>query len=522
MNGPPRARGLFRPERVTVLLVALLLAIDALAIAGILAARREARAAAQDELSRAVAAQARACEAALATLRADLVFLASSPRLAETRQRTASEDPLRRRWARLETESTLLLFAQGHPELHTLELTDSSGELSAVVLRRAGADPVVVAERPPAPRGALGLRLAVEDGGELYATVDPAQLATALAPGAAIELADPSAPNPTPAKADAPDALSAAEPMRAGGWDAPEGLVLRRTQPSHLVLGTVERLADRYRATVLLNLLVVSLGLPLGVLALRASRRAARLAAEREMEEDRRVMERGLWHQERLATVGRLASRMAHEMNNPLAGVANHLALLEEDLEHHDVESVRSRVPKLREGVDRIASTVRRALSLAAPGRDEWQQVDVAELAERTAALLDGVHPGVTIRVAAQTDSRVTGDRAALAQVVTNLLLNAAQLQDGGGSVSLSVRSDSSGCVIEVADRGPGIDSAVADRLFEPFVSGRGSTGLGLAVCRSIVREHGGTIAAENREGGGARFTVWLPVAAGEAGGPEA
>ncbi|HVS14620.1 MAG TPA: HAMP domain-containing sensor histidine kinase [Thermoanaerobaculia bacterium] len=515
MTKPPGRSGLLRPERVTVLLVALLLAIDALAIAGILAARREARAAAQDELARTVATQARACEAVLATLRADLVFLASSPRLAETRQRTESEDPLRRRWARLETESALLLFAQGHPELHTLELADASGELTTVVLRRAGADPVVVAERPAPPHGALRLRLPVDEGGELYATVDPAQLAATLAPGAAIELAAPATRDETAADREANGALTAAEAVRAGGWDAPPGLVLRRRQPPDQVLGTVERLADRYRTTVLVNLLVVSLGLPLGALALRATRRAARLAAEREIEEDRRVMERGLWHQERLATVGRLTSRIAHEMNNPLAGVANHLALLEEDLARQDVDAVRARVPKLREGVDRITSTVRRALSLAAPGRDEWQLVDVAALAERTASLLDGVHPGVTLAVEAEDDTTVTGDRAALAQVMTNLLLNAAQLQGDGGWVRLAVRSERAGCVIEVADRGPGIDPAVADRLFEPFVSGRGSTGLGLAVCRSIVREHGGTIVAENREDGGARFTVWLPAAEG-------
>jgi signal transduction histidine kinase len=66
---------------------------------------------------------------------------------------------------------------------------------------------------------------------------------------------------------------------------------------------------------------------------------------------------------------------------------------------------------------------------------------------------------------------------------------------------------------IEVRDRGPGLDPDIVPRLFEPFVSSRGSTGLGLAVCDGIVREHGGTIAGHNRPGGGASFVVTLPLA---------
>jgi signal transduction histidine kinase len=87
-------------------------------------------------------------------------------------------------------------------------------------------------------------------------------------------------------------------------------------------------------------------------------------------------------------------------------------------------------------------------------------------------------------------------------------------MQPDGGEVEVIVSRAGDEALIEVADRGPGLDAEVAPRLFEPFVSGRGSTGLGLAVCHGIVREHGGSISAENRPGGGALFSVRLPVAA--------
>jgi signal transduction histidine kinase len=99
-----------------------------------------------------------------------------------------------------------------------------------------------------------------------------------------------------------------------------------------------------------------------------------------------------------------------------------------------------------------------------------------------------------------------------LGQLLTNLILNAVELS-GGQPVDVLVSRDGDELVVAVEDRGPGIDPEIADRLFEPFVSGRGSTGLGLAVSLGIAREHGGTIAGRNRAEGGARFEVRLPAA---------
>ena len=108
----------------------------------------------------------------------------------------------------------------------------------------------------------------------------------------------------------------------------------------------------------------------------------------------------------------------------------------------------------------------------------------------------------------------VAGNATTLGQLFLNLLMNACQAQPEGGRVEVSSQVKEGRVVVAVEDRGPGISPEVAGRLFEPFVSTRGSTGLGLAVCHGIVREHGGEIRASNRPGGGARFEVELPLAA--------
>jgi signal transduction histidine kinase len=470
-----------------------------------------------EELRRGTADQARACEVALQTLRADLVFLASSPRLQETRERGESTDLLRQRWARLEIESTLLLFAQGHPELAALGALDGAGAALTWVARPTGTgEPLVVASPPVLLPWAFRLSVPIEAGGSIEAAVDPLRLVEAAAPGRGAVLV--TGDQRTPA---GDGELVVREPLDARGFSAPSSLLLERRRSQGDLLGTFEQLARSYRTTLLLNLLVLALGLPLVALALHEARRAAALAVARTHEEERRRLERSLWHQERLATVGRLAARIAHEINNPLAGVSNHLLLLEEDLAAGHADAARRRLPRLREGLERMALIVRRALRLAEPGRSDRGDVDVLALAEETVSLLAGTAPAVAVRVralgplagsAAGSAVVVQGDRAALAQLLTNLILNALQMQPAGGEVVVIVSRAGDEALIEVADRGPGIDGEVMPRLFEPFVSSRGSTGLGLAVCHGIVREHGGSIGAENRPGGGALFTVRLPI----------
>jgi signal transduction histidine kinase len=115
----------------------------------------------------------------------------------------------------------------------------------------------------------------------------------------------------------------------------------------------------------------------------------------------------------------------------------------------------------------------------------------------------------------------VEGDPTTLGQLVLNLMLNAAQCQPSGGEVEVRCAVAAGRAFVRVSDRGPGFSPEASERLFEPFYSTRGSTGLGLAVCHSIALDHGGTLHARNRAGGGAEVVLELPLAAtGEAGTP--
>ncbi len=120
----------------------------------------------------------------------------------------------------------------------------------------------------------------------------------------------------------------------------------------------------------------------------------------------------------------------------------------------------------------------------------------------------------VTLEVVAPPNPLwVEGNRTTLGQLFLNLLLNACEVQPAGGSVEVRVERREDQAWVAVADRGPGLDGAIREHLFEPFFSGHDSSGLGLAVCHGIVRDHGGTIQGSHRpDGHGALFEVALPL----------
>jgi signal transduction histidine kinase len=173
-----------------------------------------------------------------------------------------------------------------------------------------------------------------------------------------------------------------------------------------------------------------------------------------------------------------------------------------------------------RSALERIALIVRRLLTFSrAPSHTSWNVVRVSRLLEEAQALLRHRLAKLTLDLPPPSNLSygIRGDELGLVQVLVNLLNNAVDVTPEGGRVEVAVEAIEAGRVaISVIDQGPGVSEDVARKLFTPFFTtkehGKG-TGLGLAVSRNIVQEHGGEIEFENLESpGGARFTVTLPL----------
>lgn len=268
-------------------------------------------------------------------------------------------------------------------------------------------------------------------------------------------------------------------------------------------------------------------------LALAFNDMATQLRAERSALEDRvreleetteelRAAHVHLERSERLASVGRLAAGVAHEIGNPLAAILGLVELVRAgDLSADEANEFLRRV---QVETERIQKTIRDLLDFSRQGRDDDEAgaegADLGEVVEDAVRLVAPQKDLQRVDIERRLDPeapRVRGSADRLTQLVLNLLLNAADAIEGEGSIRLEVHPAGDHMVeLVVADSGPGIDVDIAASLFDPFVTtkpaGEG-TGLGLAVCHTIVEHLGGTIRAENPPEGGARFVVRLPRA---------
>ncbi len=262
-------------------------------------------------------------------------------------------------------------------------------------------------------------------------------------------------------------------------------------------------MAARYRTTLILNLVVMGLAFLLGGFAVQQARRRERLEGAAREEVRVRELERQLFHAERLTTVGRLAAGIAHEINNPLEGMGNYLSLAREELRRGDGEGAERHLARVREGLERIAAVVRQVLAHADPATAPQVPVDLNQVLKQSGEFVRSRPEFGQIRFGLELlpgPLLVRASPVMLGQVA------------GGGEVSLRSRRDGAQALAEIADRGPGVPPADRQRIFEPFYSTKDSTGLGLSICHSIVRQHQGQLTVLPREGGGAIFRLALPA----------
>jgi signal transduction histidine kinase len=240
---------------------------------------------------------------------------------------------------------------------------------------------------------------------------------------------------------------------------------------------------------------------------------------ERRAQKLREAQDR-LVRSERLASVGRLAAGLAHEIGNPIAALLG----LEDLLLQGGLDPAEEKdfLARMKKETERIHNVLRDLLDFARPASSSADDgAKTGSVADAVADVVALVRPqrsfrDVELRVDAEPELpnvALAGER--IVQVLLNLLLNAADAAPKG-TVTLTVRRKGGSIELTVEDDGPGIDAQVRDRLFEPFVTtkevGKG-TGLGLAVCRGLVEAARGSIRLDDSHRPGARFVVDLPLA---------
>jgi len=310
-------------------------------------------------------------------------------------------------------------------------------------------------------------------------------------------------------------------------WVASAMLVRRVARPVERILDAAELLQGS--APGHLPLLGDS-GHGLDQAALAFERAAAALIEERarlaakvdEMTRVNRALadaRESLFRSEKLATVGRLAAGVAHEVGNPLGAIAGYSEVARSRLPPGAAPELREALDRIAAAADRIDHTVRGLLDFARPAPLELRPVSVSAALDAAMDLARGQPRlrGVEMVIELPLDlPPVLADERQLCQVFLNLLLNAGDAVEGQGHVEVGGRARIDVLEITMVDSGPGIPPQDLVRMFDPFFTtkdpGAGS-GLGLAICHSIIDSFGGTIDAANSPGGGAVFTLRLRVA---------
>lgn len=227
------------------------------------------------------------------------------------------------------------------------------------------------------------------------------------------------------------------------------------------------------------------------------------------------------FHTERLASLGKLAGEISHELNNPLGGILLYAEMLKEELPPN---------PRLHELLEKIISLARRCkiiaralLDFGRPERGKKEWVNLNEVILKIYDLIREYQIFKRIKFLFKLDPKLPSyyaNATQMEQVFLNLFTNAAEAMKGEGTIKVETKARDDRIVIKVKDSGPGIPKEILPYIFDPFFTtkktGKG-IGLGLSICHSIIKRHGGQIKVENPKEGGALFEIILPLATREA-----
>jgi len=227
---------------------------------------------------------------------------------------------------------------------------------------------------------------------------------------------------------------------------------------------------------------------------------------------------------ERLASVGQMAAGIGHEINNPLMNIMSLAALVEESVK--DDEQAKSDLQLLLKEGQRCARIVQGILSFARENEPDFREFNMSELVDETLNLLQHriESADITVVTEQEHDLFMVGDMNQLQQVLVNIILNAVQASEAGGTIHIKSHKEIDYVAVEIIDTGAGIQPDAVAKVFDPFFTtkkeGEG-TGLGLSVSYGIVKHHGGTIHIENNQEAGLRVVILLPLHASIEDSPE-
>jgi len=218
---------------------------------------------------------------------------------------------------------------------------------------------------------------------------------------------------------------------------------------------------------------------------------------------------------ERLATIGKMAAHVTHEIRNPLSSIALNLELLEEELPVSG-EEAHNLLRAIKAEVERLAGLSEQYLSVARQRPQHLRPEKLSEIIEEACEFVRRELMQAGTKLSFETDAPdqvLPLDEAQIRQALLNLLRNAREAMPNGGLVDVQLWRTEKGLDLVVEDEGIGLPAAVRERLFEPFFTTKAhGTGLGLAITRQIAEAHGGHVRVESRDPRGTRIVLHLPT----------
>ncbi len=235
-------------------------------------------------------------------------------------------------------------------------------------------------------------------------------------------------------------------------------------------------------------------------------------------------LEKLLLNRNKMASLGRIASGMAHEIRNPLTGITSYLYSLDQicaskTVLPKDIELMQEIVAQLKQASHKVEAVIKRVLDFSKPTAPQMVRVDINQCLDNVLNLTAVTMRKAGIEITAALASKLPncyGDVALIEQVILNLIQNAGRaLKEAKDlkKIAVSTYAHDNSVSVAVSDSGPGVPEDLREKIFDPFfTTSPDGSGIGLSIAQRIVTDHSGSISVEESQLGGAHFTVTLPI----------